>query len=575
VSRNQQNEENSIMNRKHFISGLVALPLIAGGSAFAANPVLVDPAGVPSASVFNTVQGAIDAYCVGGVNAGETPPLVINIKTGVGNYTEKMTLADNLTAAPGRGNVAGDIVIQSDTAGTKATIMLLLGWSGGGDGLLIRQTGDIDVTFRDIIFAPAPLATTALPDAGLNDELVLINEGGVNAIENTYSFIDCIFTDTTNPTSVVPGVTPGAPAITSRAQAFIDPVSTMGGAGSNDNLLQAPQVAGESYNLYLRGCVFYANRGAADNGLINGANATPGFKTINLTLAGANTNVFTIHNCVFSYSRDFGIHVTGTASKAGTINITGDDVTAGLDNCTVVWKTFNVSGSSLLLNATGLDAIGMTYNVNNTFIQSSAGSPITQVGLNKGSANGEGTLNASDVIINTTGVGIQITPRSGLDTFERVTVHQFGTGGASHVSILGTPVGDVPVGSGNAGGGTAAVSFAEMIFSGPGTGFSTSAAPAAPATAYTGPASVNNSAFVEAGTDAIASRGTLTLSLGSTIVTADPEYVGTDPLLATAFDVNNAAYNAAGVSGALSGGADYVGIPAPPVLSAGGWSLYN
>ena len=157
----------------------------------------------------------------------------------------------------------------------------------------------------------------------------------------------------------------------------------------------------------------------------------------------------------------------------------------------------------------------------------------------------QGNTSISNVIVDTYGPCIQTQPNA-VYTIDNATLN------STNVSCIALTALDV---------GSLAVT--DTIFS--------NALMAITGALPSGGMTVDYCAFVENGTDAIAARddGINVPTYGVNLINADPLYVSKDATSADAFDVNAAAYSAAGTTGSdLAGGADYVGSDVAE------WSLY-
>ncbi len=146
--------------------------------------ILVDNGG---SGDFTTVGAAIGSINSSGTYAAGTAPFVINIKAGSGPYDEILTLDESSTS----GQILGDLLLQSDTPGSKVNIKLQKS-NNGNEGLKVYQS-IYDVTFRDIIFS---YSTTKKATS----TLIRVQETSNNINYNWINMFDCVLTDidTTN-----------------------------------------------------------------------------------------------------------------------------------------------------------------------------------------------------------------------------------------------------------------------------------------------------------------------------------------------------------------------------------------
>ncbi len=493
------------MKNARVIFSLAAAGTFAVSTAYAANPVTVP-------GDFATIQGAIDSWCTGGSNAGETAPFVINVDPASGPYTESMTLNDANTGAAPNGDIVGDIVIQSSVPGTLVDLRLNQGadsaavpdGAGARDGIWIYQNVH-DVTFTDFIFSPA-LAST------IDDDLVKIDKNS-NSAANTHTFNNCVFTDVTD------GV--GGPMVTSRAGAFVSPGANVGKLTDADTLVKFFGDNAEYMIANFNRCVFAS---ADCVGLQMGTIATAG-----------GTYEINVDECVFGYvglaaGTRPAILCNGNGAQLKTLNITGSDVDAGTDFATVFYETAYHS-----VFASTHNADGHAISIDNTIIHS------TVSGARGYSGDNRTALDMQDVIISTVGPNVVFSgaPAS-VNTWDRVTFH---VSGAGTNAILTT--------SGQGSASTTNVSNA--IFSGLGTKLSTLAAGIIPVV------NIDYAGFPTAGPDAIGAVGAPAgFTVGANIVNDDPQYASKTATLATYFDVQNPTYLSAGTAGShLGGGAGH------------------
>lgn len=487
-----------------FLAVMVGIAGLAG-TASAKNPVVVDNAGTGD---FTTVQAAIDSWCAGGANAGETAPFIINIRSGSGPYDEGITLDQ---AVAGHGNIAGDIVIQTTTPGDNVVLKLQPhsgSTEGADDGLMISQ--DIyNVTMRDLVFTRS---LTNFPA----DDLVRQDEAAPNTTLNTLAFYNCVFTEV--------GVD-GEPLTRNKAGALVAPAPVGGPArvGTTPFLLQHWGDAGESINVILDNCVFYA--GTSSNCYVRSDGSGP--------------ETVTINNCLSTYA-GYNCFQGGGTNPQGVLNVTGTDVTQGPLNCTAA--LYPLTGGHCLM--AGNTVAGQVSNVSN-FLAEASGAPSTT--LSRGVTGGNGQINLSNVIIDVQGYGV-VDITHDPTTWNNVTIN---TPTAAYLSASG---------AGTPAAGSLTVT--DSIISGGGTKF------AALNNLPTGGITVKYSALPTSGPNAIGATGTI---VEENNIYDDPMYVSTDGLLATFMDVNNPTYASAGTGGTpLRGGANYVG----PSAAVNNWTLY-
>lgn len=479
------------------------------------NPVIVDAAG---GGDYLTVNEAIASWCAGGENASGTAPFtasapfVIKVRPSTGPYDEVITLDQEQV---GRGDIVGDIVIESEVPGTPAVLKLKAdvgNTAANNDGLFIQQNAH-DVTLRDLVFTYSISDSAAQP----TDELVRVDESAANTDMNLISFYNCVFTEVTES---------GDPMITNKASAFNAPPARGGVARiTGARLLQFWGDTGESNQLLLDNCVFYAG------------------STSNMTARndGAGAEFIKIHNTISSYAGYNAFEVGGN-NPAATVEITGDDHKGGPMNCTVAYNPLG-NGHGVLITGT---VASHKSDISNIIIGHATSGSGT-----RGISGGASQLTLRDALIAVPGLGIVDIPHSDMLVENTTIVNNTN-------SILFT---------GTATGGK--VTIRDSILAGPGVKFPAPTTPAETAAQPPGGVEISNSAFPTAGPHAIGSIGGAA-GTPVNIISADPIFVSTDALLATFLDVDNAAYaTAASDNGPLSGGADYVGSS-----DVSDWSVY-
>jgi hypothetical protein len=216
----------------------------------AANPVTVNGLG---GADFTTIQAAIDSWCPGGANYGETPPFTIKIYP-VPVYDEMLTLDDVDIVGPARGDIKGALNIQSTSPGSPATIKVRINPASPDDGFWVYQSR-FNITFTDLLFCPSKTGNQ------ISDDLVKVDENPSTtpSIDNTISFIRCIFTDIT---------AGGDPAVKSKAEFLAknypgDMTAFVKGSllGAGDALLKCWGDPGEKQNYIITDCVFFIKDG--------------------------------------------------------------------------------------------------------------------------------------------------------------------------------------------------------------------------------------------------------------------------------------------------------------------------
>lgn len=477
------------------------------------NPVIVDAAG---GGDYLTVNEAIASWCAGGENASgtapftATAPFVIKVRPSTGPYDEALILAETV---PGKGDIVGDIVIESEVPGTPAVLKLKnhpdAVTAGNNDGFFIQQSTH-DVTFRDLVFTYSISDTAVTP----LDELVLIEEGGANSDMNLFSFYNCIFTEVG---------TDGEPMIMNKSSAFNAPPARGGPTRAvGARMFQYDNAPDQSSQVIVDNCVFYA--GSSSNFLARND--------------GAGAEFVKIHNSISTWA-GYNAFEVGGANPNARVEITGEDHTGGLMGGTVAFNPL-AAGHGILITGT---AAGHQTEVSNTILysQGTASTPAGAAG-SRGISGGNSTLTLRDSLIYVPNWAIVDTSHSDM-LIENTTIV--------------TPTNAVYY-TGTATGGK--LTIRDSILAGAGTKIS-----AAPP----GGVEIFNSAFPTAGAHAIGAIGGGTPTTTG-LIQADPMFISTDATLATFLDVDNAAYaTAASDNGPLSGGADYVGSS-----DVSDWSVY-
>jgi hypothetical protein len=490
--------------RKMFVIVLMLLTV----AAFGLNPVVVDDLG---GGDFTTIQAAINSWCTGGTNAGETAPFIINVTNGP--YDEGITLDD---AQTGLGDIVGDIIIQSATPGTKVVVKLQVPPGGVDDGLYVYQS-NADVTFIDLVFCPSMTGTI------VTDDLVKVDENAASqpSAMNVISFLDCTFSDID---------TGGNPVVQTKADwiaAPKPPTYTPGSSlASGDVILKCWGDTGESNQYVLEDCVFYYH-----------------YHNARIHNDGSDGESKSITDCLFSASADWnlsGVQVGGT--KVCTSLITGTQAPrlGDLTQCTAMigsgWHAIWVTGAT------------NTVTINNTLIH------LTNDANARGISSADGSpLDIDDCIIRTSFIGI-LSTNNNADTIDNTTI--------ATVDDVGGAVDCIDF----FGAGTGSLTVRDCIFSDAPVAFSGTA----PALG----ADVDYSAYVESGPNAIGGRGGVAVD-GPNVINADPLFLGSDPLNANYYDVDNGSAAPNGYQGAgtgasnLGGGGTYQG--GSPVAD---WSVY-
>ncbi|MFB3896492.1 MAG: hypothetical protein ACE14V_09345 [bacterium] len=542
--------------------------LLATGIVYATNPVLVDSAGSGN---FTTVQAAIDSWCAGGTNAGETPPFVINIKAGSGPYDEMMDLNDVVTfTRQSTTSIAVDTIqVIYGPISTVSTYSIWTNASGLGydfsTGASIIQPNTIVLT-NVLPSSPIPVWVTyskssivgaleiksdtpgtrvifklrrdwlgASPyDDGLTihqsnyditfrdiiicpslysqvtDDLVKVDENYANNNFNTISFYNCIFTEIK---------TDGSPMVTSREEAAGPPTtargSAMGPGSDGDDLLKCWNDAGESYKIMLKDCIFYYS---------------PSYNA-QLCLDGQGGEIATVDNCVSSYAGYCDYIVRGYYANQ-TVIFKGNSIKNGITDGNWILNPLG-GGHGIYVNG----AINpFILDISSTVISSDTTASSRGISCNTAT-----TLILKDSIIQAPNyllVGFHTM------NIQRCTLHN-----------------TTPSSCFYSAGGYSNATIRDCIITGPGTKFT--------GTAPTGGISVDYCGLPQYGTYTIGARGTIA-TFGANNVIYDPMYLSAGTTLSvvtsTSFmDIRNGipaiyGYKGAGTGATdLSGGADYIG----------------
>jgi len=494
---------------------LFATMMLLSSMAFALNPVTVGPTGD-----YATIEDAISSWCVGGANAGETPPFVIQIDPSV-SYDEALCLDDAKTS----GNIVGDLEMKSATAGTKAVIKLQRGIGGVDDGLYVYQSR-FDIEFTDLVFCPSQTGTV------VTDDFIKVDENGSTTPEtpNRIDFIDCIFTD-------IDGA--GDPMVMSK-QEIIDanyPTSLtayVSGSsfGSGDMLLKWWGDTDENLSGSLINCGFFIRDGYCAR----------------INLDGQSGETFEIKDCVAATGRSWHAAFQTAANNAGSsflVHGTANPCGGDLDKCTAIlsagWHAIWGGGAS-----------GANTTIKNVLIDND---DVFGTDDSCCIAHGSSDLIVEDVIANIrTDPGMIVcypTNISVPDTFKRFTHHMEAT----------TPrdwlyTGTIP----DPGG----IEFIDCVISGAGVGDWQSLGSVLPGQGIT----LKNCVVATSGADAITTLGVnLTLEDCKFI---DPAYASKDRNSEGFMDPTDSSLlfagtdhidNAYGQGVSLGGGGDYSGGP--------------
>ena len=508
--------------------GALALCL-AGGVAYAANPVLVDSGGSGN---FTSVQAAISSFCAGGSNAAETPPFIINVKAGSGPYDEAITLEDQVI---GKGNIVGSIEIKSDTPGVPVIFKVQPtpgAVLGTDDGLMICQSVH-NVTFRDIVFTRS---LTVVP----TDEIVRADEFAANNTMNTLAFYNCVFTEPT---------TTGDPMVTSKAGALAGPPPARGGGAlsASPRLLQIWGDPGESVSVILNNCVFYGSTNMNCIVRLEG--------TLGTGVGNGNPEVLTITDSISAYAFADCYNIGGQ-NQAAVINVNGTNQKAGPMSATVAWVPAHKGG---------------TANNGHSFTLSSSGNALlddtTKFNFNGIIAYAPADGSTNDGFSSTAARGI-----SGGSGWQRVENALMLVPALAVVDITRMPtiwdkVTIVNTTNAYYGGSatvypSATLTITNSILAGTGTKISGLGLPA-------GGTFLTNSAVPLSGPDAATAVGAGVTE--TNVINDDPGFASKDGLTGAFLDVQTYAYAAAGVAGApLAGGADYIGAAS----GVNDWTLY-
>ncbi|HNT35329.1 MAG TPA: hypothetical protein PKH07_10075, partial [bacterium] len=385
-----------------------------------------------------------------------------------------------------------------------------------------------NVTFRNFILSPHPGSSYIM------NALVTINDPASPAMtRNWVKFYDCVFTE---------AFATGEPMVTDKASALANKDALPGARSTRMSSTAGKCILKGATNnglqsVRLDNCVFY------------------GPPQIGFELNVRTGDEIQVHDtlvvlCGFSAFRCLG-------NAVAHHSFTGTDVGAGPTQCTAIINspsttaTTDDNGKALRLASSA----AATTTISNVLISNSflAGNAFIG-GIN---INGnQGNVSIEDVIIDTYGTAILVQPANTC-TVSNATLHTSGAGGAG-IAFTAAAAGSLTV--------------ADTIFSGAGTKIV--------GDLPTGGLSVNYSAFVENGSDAITARDAgQSITYGANIITADPQYVSKDATSANAFDVRGLTYKGAGSAGSnLAGGADFILPPDTPTHSTSvdpSWELYD
>lgn len=478
---------------------LFAVMLLASIS-MAANPVTVGSTGD-----FTTIQAAIESWCDGGANEGETPPFVIDVDPAA-TYDEAICLDD----AFAEGNIVGALTIQSATPGTKVLLKLQRALNGSDDGIVLHQSR-FNISFTDIVFCPSLTGTVITDDMIKIDE----NSGTTPSIYNKHTFTNCIFTDID--ASGTPKVTSKQEIIDMTYPADLESFVSGSSLGSGDMLMKCWNDADENLDLLLDNCGFFVKNGYCARIIADGIGQTR-----------------TVKDCVFATGLSWHAALQVDPNNAGGVGIitgTQSPRLGDLDKCTAI---LSAGWHAIWCDGTG--AGGNTVTINNVLIDND---DIWGTDDSRPIAAGGCDLTVSDVIMavytdpgNIVDYPTNVTTN---DKFERCTIHMPGV--ANWLYTGGSP---------DPGG----IDFIDCVFSGAGMGGYASAGPPAKGV------NLINCGIATSGADAFTTIG-LVQSL-TNCVFGDPGYISKDRKNANYMDTTAAGYFlAASDAGSIGGGANY------------------
>ncbi|MBN1901416.1 hypothetical protein JW926_08865, partial [Candidatus Sumerlaeota bacterium] len=376
--------------------------MLIASLVLAANPCAVGPSGE-----FTTIAAAIDSWCPGGANAGATAPFVINIDPSV-EYDEVLTLDSAKTTTP-RGDIAGDLIVQSATPGIPVVVKLQYdartGQSAGNcDGLWAYQE-DHNVTFKDILFCPSVLG------APIDDDLIKCDENNITSatVDNAITFDSCLFTDIyTSGTSTAPAVKSKADLLAMTFPADMTAFTPAGSMGSGDALLKFWGDASpimERQNLFVKDCVFFTKNG----------------KCLEAVCAGS-TETITIQDSLFAMGSESPVITARPVSAASQVNILGtrEPCQGDLTQCAAVLCCY---GDPLYVSGGASPPIGDVTIRNFLCDMPDTGNPSSTVRLING--GGEGKL-VEECIFSIAGKPGSIVdyPMTKNSVYNRVTFHR-------------------------------------------------------------------------------------------------------------------------------------------------------
>lgn len=470
---------------------------------YAKSTVLVDSAG---SGDYTRINPAIRGFAVGGENTIGLPPYTVKIKAGSGPYNERITLDDGTTT----GNVAGNLIICSDTPGTLVPIALqrsdgqLAGVSSSG--IVLHQSLH-DITLRDLLLYPSITGET------FRRYIIKIDENSANAVFNTITIDNCIITEV--------GVS-GNPLITKRWQAYYPPVEATGSARDNafSNTVQYWGDTGESLHVVLKNSVLYGPPLAS----ATGANH------LRAAFAGQAGESLTIQNTLMAYGPPgHGVRFGQTGAFQGTLAVDGLEIlntpSTGANHC-------------VIFEGTSVDANERTTaTLKNIKLVRDINTDTATRGISGGATVNIQELDKVAISVPDAGI-VDITTKPAV--WKNLTINSNKPAGSNALYLVG---------------GAGSITLTDAIFSGAGTKIA--------GTAPDGGLNVNNVAFAESGADAITARddGTITVTYGANIINADPGFISKRLDTLNFFDVRGEEYAAAGTAGAalIGGGGKYVG----------------
>ncbi|HNT35282.1 MAG TPA: hypothetical protein PKH07_09835 [bacterium] len=473
----------------------LSLMLVLATGAYAGNPVTVDSTNATPDGV-NTFSTITSA--ISSWCAGGTnagQTAPFVINVVNGPYSENIRIDKGLV---GLGDIVGELIIQAATP-----VNIRLNPSSTVGGMLLYQD-TYDVTFNNFIFSP---------DAGSSyvmNTLIMINDPASPAMNrNWVKFYNCVFTEAYDT---------GAPMVTDKASALANKDALPG--------TRSGKMSASAGKCLMKGAT---NNGLQSVRLDNCVLYGPPQIGFELNVRAGDDII--VHDTLAVYCAYSAYRCLGNA--VANQSFTGTDAGAGPTQCTAIinspWSVASTAANGKALRFEASAAV--TSTVSNVLISNSFLSGNAYVGGININGN-QGSVNMDNVIIDTHGDSILMQPANAC-TLSNATLNSSARAG---IAFTAAAAGSLTV--------------TNTIFSGAGTKIT--------GTVPTAGLSVNYSAFVESGPDAITARyAGQVITYGVNIINNDPEFKSKDVTNEDFFDLASGYYPTKGIGGTdVAGGAD-------------------